>query len=261
LGTLKAALNTYQQQGKISRHETRRKVVRKKRNPMLSLAGQSNDLEFLPEPRAKGKTCSICRCPKHQQVSSPKMHKYKKPPLIVNKDMMSHHELSTALSKVSCYKTKYCPTTGIREMSSSTPSQMTGVVIHRRFFVNPNTTIRMCLECTILDQIGDAHLSFQNFLFTSECILVYIPHSKSNVVIFELEDACTEGYEFFGFPLSQTQPNAQYLSQSDQKGYGLVPAAQMGTQPNLQYLSHLDQMGYGLVPKTDQMRYGLSEAL
>ncbi len=98
--------------------------------------------------------------------------------------------------------------------------------------MDPNTTSRMCLECTILDQIGDAHSTFQNFLFTSDCISVYVPCSKSNIVICELEDACTEGYELFGFPLSQTQPNAPYLSQSDRMGYGSVPAAgQMGSQP------------------------------
>jgi hypothetical protein len=66
LGTLKAAPNTYQQGRKISRHEGRQQIVRKNRNPMLSLVGKSNDFEFVPEPRSKGKTCSICRCPKHQ---------------------------------------------------------------------------------------------------------------------------------------------------------------------------------------------------
>jgi hypothetical protein len=74
---------------------------------------------------------------------------------------------------------------------------------------------------------------FKNFLFTSECISVYVARSKSNVVVCELEDACTEAYESFGFPLSQTQPNVQYLSQSDQMGYGLVSVA--------------DKMGYGLL--------------
>jgi hypothetical protein len=263
LGTLKAAPNTYQQRHKISRHETRRESVCKKRNPMLSLVGKSKGLEFLPEPYAKGKTCSICRCPKHQRGSCPKIHKYKKPPLAINKDMMSRHELSnTALKQLSRYKTEYRPTGDKREISSTTPSQMTGVVIHRRFFVDVNTTSRMCLECTILDQIGDAHSMFQNFLFTSDCNSVYVPRSKSNIVICELEDACTEGYESFGFPLSQTQPNAPYLSQSDWMGYGSVPAAaQMGSQPNFQHLSQLEQMGYGFVPNADQMGYGLSQPL
>jgi hypothetical protein len=140
LGSLKAAPNTYQQGRKISRHETRQQIVRKKRNLMLNLVGQStNDLEFLPEAGDKGKTCSICRCPKHQRGSCPKIHKYKKPPLAMNKDMMSLHKLSTALLEVSRYKTKYRPTMDIREISSSTPNRMTGVVIHRRFFVNPKT--------------------------------------------------------------------------------------------------------------------------
>jgi hypothetical protein len=232
LGTLKAAPNTYQQRRKMSRHETRRQIVRQKRSSMLSLVGQSNDLECLPERRAKGKTCYIYRCPKHQRGSCPKIHKYKKPPLVINKDMMSRHELSKTLKQVRRYKTEYHPTTNRRKISSTLPKTMAGVVIHRRFFVHPNTTSRMCLECTILDQNGDAHSTFQNFFFIAECISVYVPRSKTNVVICELEDACTEGYEPFGFPLCQTQPNTPYLSQSDQMGYGLVPTAvQIGTQP------------------------------
>jgi hypothetical protein len=114
-------------------------------------------------------------------------------------------ELSTALKQVSRYKTEYRPTTDIREISSTLPSPLVGVVIQRRFFVHLHTiSSLMCPECTILDQKGDAHSTFQNFLFTAECILVYVPRSKSNIVICELEDACTEGYELFGFPLSQT---------------------------------------------------------
>jgi hypothetical protein len=172
--------------------------------------------------------------------------------------MMSRHKLSTTLKQARRYKTEYGPTTDTRKISSTLPKTMAGVVIHCRFFVHPNTTSRMCLECTILDKKGDAHSTFQNFLFTAKCISVYVPSSKTNVVICELEDACTEGYESFGFPLCQTQPNTPYLSQSDQMGYGLVPTAvQIGTQPNFQHLSQLDQMGYGLVPDANQMRYGL----
>jgi hypothetical protein len=169
--------------------------------------------------------------------------------------MMSRHDLSTTLKQVNRYKTEYRPTTNTRGISSTLPKTMAGVVIHHRFFVYPNTTSRICLKCTILDQKGDAHSMFQNFIFTAECISVM---SKTNVVICELEDACTEGYESFGFPLCQTQPNAQYLSQSNQMGYGLVPrAVQIGTQPNFQHLSQLDQVGYCLVPNADQMGYGL----
>jgi hypothetical protein len=191
LGTLKAAPNTYQERRKISRHETRRQIVRQKRTSMLSLIGQSNDLECLPEPHAKGKTCSICRCAKHQRGSCPKIHKYKKPSSVINKDMMSRHELSTTLKQVSRYKTRYRPTTDTRKISRTLPKTMAGVVIHHRFFVHPNTTSRMCLECTILDQKGDAHSRFQNFLFITKCISVYVPRSKTNIVICELEDAAT----------------------------------------------------------------------
>ena len=52
------------------------------------------------------------------------------------------------------------------------------------------------------------------------------------MVVYELKDECNEGYKSFGFSMSQTQPNLQFLSQSEQMGYGLV--------------SEFDQMGYGL---------------
>ena len=66
LGTLKSAPNMYRQNRKISRHETRRQIIQKTRNPALSLVGPSNDLAILAEPRARGKTCSICKCRRHQ---------------------------------------------------------------------------------------------------------------------------------------------------------------------------------------------------
>ena len=107
----------------------------------------------------------------------------------------------------------------------------------------------------MLDHLGDAHSVFQNYLFTSECISAYLTRSKSNVVVCELQDSCNEGYESFGFPLSQTmpniqtQPNLQYLSQSEQMGYGMLP------------LSQLEQIGYELVTGQAQLGYGLSDPL
>jgi hypothetical protein len=62
-------------------------------------------------------------------------------------------------------------------------------------------------------------------------MLVYVSHSKSNIVVCELENDCNEGYELFGFSMSQPTPNVQYLSQADQMGYGI--------------LSQSEQMGYG----------------
>jgi hypothetical protein len=47
------------------------------------------------------------------------------------------------------------------------------------------------------------------------------------VVVCELEDSRLDGYEWFGFSLSQSQPNVQYPT------------------PNMQYLSQSEQMGYG----------------
>jgi hypothetical protein len=230
LGTLRAAPNTYNQRRKTSRYENQRHIISKKRSAAVSVTGQSNDLEFLPEPRTKTKACSICKCPGHQRGSCPKIHRYNKPPLDMNKDMLSRHELSSALSKVGSYKTDYLPIKDKRPMSSSTPVGLLGVVIHRRFFRNQNPN-KMCLECTILDQVGDPHPTFKNYLFTCGCMLVYVSRSKTNIVVCELENVCSEGFESFGFSMSQPPPTVQYLlSQSDQMGYGL--------------LSQSEQMGY-----------------
>ena len=67
LGTLKSAPNTYNQRQRISRHENRRNYANKRKNPLLSLVGQSNDLAHVPPPRLNTKTCSICKCPGHQR--------------------------------------------------------------------------------------------------------------------------------------------------------------------------------------------------
>jgi hypothetical protein len=150
----------------------------------------------------------------------------------MNKDMHSRHKQSAALSKSGHYHSQDPPTEDEREVSTTTPLCMLGVVIHRQFFVSPNITSIMCLECTILDNMGNAHSTFQNYLFTLECMAGYLTHLQSNVVVRELEDSCIEGYEPFGLSLSQTQPNVQYLSQCEQVGDKIV--------------SKLDQMGYGL---------------
>ncbi len=215
-----------------SKHESRRNIISKKRSPLLSIVGQSNDLDIVAEPRARGKCCSICKCRGHQRGSCPKIHKFKKPPFSIDKDMVSCHELITFLSSLGRYNTEYRSIGDVREVSTTTPRPMLGIVIHCRFFVSRNITQKTCLECTILDMVADPHTTFQHFLFTSECIISYLSGSRSNVVICELEASCSEGYESFGFSLSQTQPNLQYLSQSEQMGYGIV--------------SESDRMGYGL---------------
>jgi hypothetical protein len=226
LGTLKAAPNVYHQKRKKSSLESKRKIIqRTSRNPSLSVIGRSNVLAILPEPRAREKTCSICRCRRHQHGSCPKIHKFKKPPFAGR------------------YHTEYCPTADVREVSATALRGMLGIVIQRQFFVFPKITNIMCRKCTFSDNLGDAHLTFQNYLFTSECILAYLTCSKSNVAVCKLEDSCIEGYESFGFSLSQSQQNVPY------------------PQQNIQYLSQSDQMGYGIVSKSDQIGFGLSEPL
>jgi hypothetical protein len=149
----------------------------------------------------------------------------------MNKDMLSRHELSSPLSKVGSYKMDYLPINDKQPMSSSTPVGLLGVVIHHRFFRNQNSN-KMWLECTILNQVGDPHPTFKNYLFTCECMLVCVSRYKTNIVVCELENVCSEGFESFGFAISQPPLTVQYLlSQSDQMGYGL--------------LSQSEQMGYG----------------
>jgi hypothetical protein len=140
LGTLRAAPNMYNQRRKVYKHENRRQIVAKKGSVSVGLTGQSNDLGFLPEPgTTKTKACSISKCPGHQHRSCPKIHKFNKPPLGMNEDVLSRRKLSSALSKVGCYTADYLPTNNLRPISSSTPVSLLGVVIHRRFFRNHNS--------------------------------------------------------------------------------------------------------------------------
>jgi hypothetical protein len=121
LGTLKAAPNVTTQRRKISRHESRRQIITKTRNPLLSLVGQSNDLVVLAEPRARTKCCSICKCRGHQRGSCPKIHKYKKPSFDMNKDIQSRQELSATLSNAICYHTEYRPEDDFRVVLATPP--------------------------------------------------------------------------------------------------------------------------------------------
>jgi hypothetical protein len=119
LGTLKAAPNVTTQRRKISRHESRRQIITKIRNPLLSLVGQSNHLAVLAEPRARGKCCSIFNCRGHQRGLCPKIHKFKKPPFDMNKDIQSRQELLAALTNAIHYHTEYRPADDFRVVSAT----------------------------------------------------------------------------------------------------------------------------------------------
>jgi hypothetical protein len=180
MGTLKSAPNTYNHNQFKSTREIQRKLAQPKqpkRSALLSLVGQSNDLAHVPPPRPQNKTCSICRRPGHQRGSCPKIHKFKAPPLDMGKSLTSHHELSTALSKVLRYKISLCPLDDQREVSISLPNRILGLVIHQRFYLD-RTSTKMCLECTILGPTGDCHTTFQNFLFNVEVVASYVTRSK-----------------------------------------------------------------------------------
>jgi hypothetical protein len=92
----------------------------------------------------------------------------------------------------------------------------------------------MVLECTFLNQTGDVHPTIQNFLFQIETISTYFCHSKSNVVICELEEDHSKGMESMGYPIAPSQPPFDFWSQMDQMRYGFPS------------LSQSEAMGYGM---------------
>ena len=256
LGTLQAAPNVYNQRRKRSRHENWRSHASQSRSPLLSLLGESNDLAHLPPPRPKTKTCTVCRCPGHQRGSCPKIHKFKQPPFEMGKELQSRHDLSTDLSNRTRYNTYQRPPGDVRVVSISVPTRMIGLVIHQRYFVHGNST-KMCLECTILGSTGDPHETFQKYLFSVEVISSYVTRSKSNVLICELEDDCTQGYESFGYPLSQPETDSQNRQRFLEQQLGLSQSVSLSQQMGygIPTYSQSDQIGYGLqsFPQTDQM--------
>jgi hypothetical protein len=138
---------------------------------------------------------------------------------------------------------------------------MLGIIIHQQLFMNWCETTKMCLECTILDHIGDFHSTFQNYIFAVNAVSSYVHWSKTNVVVCKLEDACIKGYELLGFPTQQT---IQHLSQTNQMGYGMLPLSQptshqngYGMLPLSQATDH--QKGYGMIPLSQQIAHMLSQ--
>jgi hypothetical protein len=87
-----------------------------------------------------------------------------------------------------------------------------------------------------LNLTGDAHPIFQNFLFTIEPISAYMNRLRTNVIICELEKDLSGGVESIGYPRAPSQQPLDFLSQSDQMGYGFG-------YPNL---SQSETMGYGM---------------
>jgi hypothetical protein len=131
------------------------------------------------------------------------------------------------------YHRALSPTFSIVQVSLTTPTRMTGVVIHQRLFVNYPSS-KLCVECSILGELGDLYPTFTNSLFTVESIAAYVNRSKSQVIVCELEAGIPEGLELMGFPMSQSETVVDYQSQVQQIGYGYGS------------LSQQDRMGYGI---------------
>jgi hypothetical protein len=149
-------------------------------------------------------------------------------------------DLSTALGKKSRYITHQRPKDDIQVALGTLPTQIVGVVVHKRYFESQENT-QMVLECTFLTQNGDPHSFFQNYLFKLEPISAYVCCSESNVVICELEVDLSDGLESMGYPITHSQPGNP-LPQM-QLNY---PIAQ--SQPTIDFGSHLQQIGYGFPP-------------
>jgi hypothetical protein len=153
--------------------------------------------------------------------------------------MHSRNELSMALSKVGWYKNNNFHSKEkmykIYIYIYIHPHSVIGSCHSLMVLLNQNTR-KMCLEsCTsILGPTGGAQSTFQNYLFSVELMCSYVTHSKTAVVICELEDDCTDGYGSSGFTVSQPPLlTIQQLFQSEQMGNAILGLLQM------------DQMGYG----------------
>jgi hypothetical protein len=94
---------------------------------------------------------------------------------------------------------------------------------YRRKTVNLHVELVSDGHCSFLGKAR--HCDYQPWTtprWKCECMSVYVSRSKTNIVVCELENVCSEGFESFGFAMSQPPPTVQYLlSQLDQMGYGL----------------------------------------
>jgi hypothetical protein len=227
MGTLKAAPNVVHHRRMQSRWERRGGHIAKN-------CRTSKDVDHLAPAKTRTKTCTICKCGGHQRRSCPKILCFRSPPFEMGKDNQTRLELSSGLTNLGRYKNdRRDPEKDKRVVSLTTPKSMTGVVIHHRLFVKYPSS-KLCVECSILGELGDLHPTFTHSLFTVESIAAYVNRSKSQVIVCELEAGIPEGLESMGFPMSNSQPMIEYPPQVQQTGYGYGS------------LSQQDRMGYGM---------------
>jgi hypothetical protein len=228
MGTLKSSNNAVRHRRLQSRFELRNSHIAKKSH-------SSKDVDHLPPARTRTKACTLCKCGGHQRRSCPKILCFKSAPFEMGKDNQRRLELSSGLTNMGRFKNdRRDPVTDQRVVSLTTPGRMTGVVIHQRLFVNYPSSSKLCVECSILVELGDLHPTFTNSLFSVESIAAYVNRSKTQVIVCELEAGIPEGLESMGFPMINSQPVLEHQSQNQQLGYGYGPVSQQ------------DLMGYGI---------------
>jgi hypothetical protein len=250
-GTLRVTPNAANHRRFLSKHEKRKNIIAKSALSERSVHGLSNDFNHLGPPKARSKSCTLCRCPGHQRGSCPKILIFKSPPLEMGKGKQSRLDLSSGLLNRDRYKNEHRdPKADVRVISETIPNKMTGVVLHGPYFQKTGSS-KLCVECTILVGFGEVHSTFKNYLFTVETIAAYINRSKSNVIISELEAGIPEGMESMGFPLYSSQPIIDYQGVMGPTRYGYGS------------LSQQDRMGFGMsqegLSQPTEPGYGISE--
>jgi hypothetical protein len=121
-GTLKPTATASKQNRKKTSIELRRTIASAASKKKSLLPGHSNDLSVCAAPRTKKKACTICRQPKHQRGSCPKITKFKRAALEMGKSLITRFELSTALGNQARYITHNRPKDNILVVSSSVPT-------------------------------------------------------------------------------------------------------------------------------------------
>jgi hypothetical protein len=165
-----------------------------RRNVACSQVSNSNDDQHLPPPRLLERSCLICRQKGHQVSSCERITRFGVPMLPKNNEKV-RNRLSCNLSNVSRYALEKRPDTDSRMVFQELPalSEIKGLVLHRRYLVNSkllevNIPENICLECTIITELGSDHPNYTKQLFSIECMCAHIVRNKTNIILVQLDE-------------------------------------------------------------------------